>query len=70
MTHIQNQIASFAQNSDVRKALIYCRVSTTKQTIEGSGLQSQELRCRRYAEDKGYSIEAVFPVMRQAVAIT
>ena len=46
---------------DHKKALIYCRVSTTKQTIEGSGLQSQELRCRRYAEDKGYAVEAVFP---------
>jgi len=46
---------------DNKKALIYCRVSTTKQTIEGSGLQSQELRCRRYAEDKGYLVAAVFP---------
>ena len=44
-----------------KKALIYCRVSTTKQTIEGSGLQSQESRCRRYAEEKGYAVAAVFP---------
>ena len=43
------------------KALLYCRVSTTKQTIEGSGLQSQELRCRAYAAEKGYTVEAVFP---------
>ena len=43
------------------KALLYCRVSTTKQTIEGSGLQSQEIRCRQYAQSKGYHIEAVFP---------
>jgi len=46
---------------DNKKALIYCRVSTTKQTIEGSGLQSQESRCRRYAEEKGYAVAAVFP---------
>jgi len=43
------------------KALLYCRVSTTKQTTEGSGLQSQELRCRTYAAEKGYDVEAVFP---------
>ncbi|MEM7668471.1 MAG: recombinase family protein [Pseudomonadota bacterium] len=43
------------------KALLYCRVSTVKQTIEGSGLQSQELRCRAYAAEKGYDVEAVFP---------
>jgi len=47
--------------TDPKKALIYCRVSTTKQTIEGSGLQSQESRCRRYAEEKGYAVAAVFP---------
>lgn len=43
------------------KALIYCRVSGKKQTTEGSGLDSQEYRCRQYAEAKGYQIEAVFP---------
>ena len=42
------------------KALIYCRVSDTKQKIEGSGLQSQQHRCREYAEDKGYIVETVF----------
>lgn len=31
-------------------AIIYCRVSSAKQKIEGSGLQSQEHRCRMYAE--------------------
>ena len=44
-----------------QKAIIYCRVSSTKQTTEGTGLQSQELRCRRYADDKGYEIAKVFP---------
>ena len=43
------------------RALIYCRVSSKKQTSEGSGLDSQEYRCRQYAEAKGYSVEAVFP---------
>ncbi|MEL6259292.1 MAG: recombinase family protein, partial [Pseudomonadota bacterium] len=42
-----------------RKAVIYCRVSTKKQ-LNGSGLDSQEHRCRQYAAAKGYQIEAVF----------
>lgn len=42
-------------------AVIYCRVSTTKQTIQGHGLQSQEMRCREYAEARGYEVLAVFP---------
>jgi len=42
-------------------ALIYCRVSSKKQTAEGSGLESQEHRCRQYAEAKGYEVVAVFP---------
>lgn len=42
------------------KALIYCRVSSKKQT-NGGGLHSQEHRCRRYALSKGYEVEAVFP---------
>ena len=42
-------------------ALIYCRVSSPKQKIEGHGLDSQELRCRQYAAQKGYDVEAVFP---------
>ena len=42
-------------------AVIYCRVSSTKQKTEGSGLDSQEHRCRTYAEAQGYHVEAVFP---------
>ena len=42
------------------KALIYCRVSTKKQLL-GSGLSSQEHRCRQYCAVKNYSVEAVFP---------
>lgn len=43
------------------RALIYCRVSSKRQSREGSGLDSQEYRCRQYAEAKGYAVEAVFP---------
>ena len=42
-------------------ALIYCRVSTTKQKTEGAGLESQEHRCRQFADGKGYDVEMVFP---------
>lgn len=49
------------QDGHIRKAVIYCRVSSTKQKLEGSGLESQEQRCRAYADEKGYDVEAVFP---------
>ena len=58
MTHTiapQSDPAFFGQ-----KALIYCRVSSIKQTVDGSGLDSQEHRCRRYAEQHGYVVEKVF----------
>lgn len=42
-------------------ALIYCRVSSAKQRLEGGGLDSQEHRCRQYADSKGYAVEMVFP---------
>ena len=44
-----------------QKAVIYCRVSTKKQNKNGSGLESQEYRCREYAKEKGYDVVAVFP---------
>ncbi len=47
--------------TDKPKALIYCRVSSARQKREGSGLESQEHRCRKYATERGYKIEAVFP---------
>ena len=49
------------ENFEAMKAVIYCRVSSTKQKLEGSGLESQEHRCRQYADLKGYDVEAVFP---------
>lgn len=42
-------------------ALIYCRVSSRKQEEEGSGLDSQEHRCREKARQLGCEIEAIFP---------
>jgi DNA invertase Pin-like site-specific DNA recombinase len=41
-------------------AIIYCRVSDTKQTTRGDGLNSQETRCREFAKYKGYEVVAVF----------
>ncbi len=47
--------------SPSRRAVIYCRVSDKKQEKEGSGLTSQEYRCRQYAKGKGYIVDRVFP---------
>ncbi|WP_127598253.1 recombinase family protein [Nitratireductor alexandrii] len=44
-----------------QRAVIYCRVSSTKQAKQGHGLDSQELRCRQHADSMGYHVEAVFP---------
>ncbi len=43
-----------------KKALIYCRVSSERQVNEGHGLDSQESRCRQYAENKGYAVTEIF----------
>ena len=48
------------ERQEVEKALIYCRVSSERQKKEGNGLNSQEKRCRMYAEEKGYKVEQVF----------
>jgi len=44
----------------IRKAVIYCRVSSTAQTKRGDGLGSQETRCREYARVRGYDVVQVF----------
>ena len=44
-----------------QRAIIYCRVSSTRQKEEGHGLESQEHRCRQYAELHNYEVAAVFP---------
>jgi len=43
-----------------QQAVIYCRVSSSKQVTEGHGLASQETRCREYAKHKGYDVIDVF----------
>ncbi len=42
-------------------ALISCRVSDKKQKTQGHGLESQEHRCRQFADARGYDVEMVFP---------
>ena len=44
----------------MQKAVIYCRVSSIKQSTEGHGLDSQEHRCREYAKQKDYEVVKVF----------
>jgi DNA invertase Pin-like site-specific DNA recombinase len=41
------------------KAIIYCRVASTTEAATDLLLLSQEMRCRAYAADKGYPIEAI-----------
>lgn len=53
---IQNQITQ----SSITKAVLYCRVSSTKQLDEGDGLSSQQHRCEEYARRQGYSVIKVF----------
>ncbi len=42
------------------KCVIYCRVSSIKQTMDGAGLSSQERSCRDYAQQCGMMVEDVF----------
>lgn len=46
--------------NNVKKALIYCRVSSDRQVKEGHGLDSQELICRQYALSNGYELMKIF----------
>jgi site-specific DNA recombinase len=41
-------------------AAIYCRVSTTAQSEEGTSLVSQEAACRAHAEALGYAVGPIF----------
>jgi site-specific DNA recombinase len=56
--------AKYAANKNepgaLARAVIYARVSSAKQVSEGSGLSSQETRCREYAKFKGYDVSEVF----------
>ncbi|MEP2987846.1 MAG: recombinase family protein [Parasphingorhabdus sp.] len=48
-----------SENMD-KKAVIYARVSSVKQTTRGSGLESQETRCREFAGYRGYEVVKSF----------
>ncbi len=48
------------KNSGFKLAIIYARVSSKKQVTEGSGLDSQDSRCRLYAQARGYDVVATF----------
>ena len=41
----------------VPKAVIYCRVSSSKQVADGNGLRSQEMTCRQWCEQQNPPIE-------------
>ena len=43
-----------------KPAVIYCRVSSKKQTKAGDGLRSQETRCRQFARYHGLDVVDVF----------
>jgi len=47
-------------NTPFKPAVIYAPVSSKKQVKEGSGLDSQDSRCRLYAQANGYSVVATF----------
>ena len=51
---IPQTIDQLKQAGKTIHALVYCRVSSEKQKSEGHGLESQEARCRSYANSNGY----------------
>jgi site-specific DNA recombinase len=46
--------------SPTMKAVIYCRISSSKQLTEGDGLESQRARCEEFARRRGYEVVSVF----------
>lgn len=44
----------------INKWVIYCRVSTLNQVVEGSGLETQESICRQWAARNNLHVERVF----------
>jgi DNA invertase Pin-like site-specific DNA recombinase len=53
-----------------QKAVIYCRVSSAKQTTRGDGLSSQETRCREFARYRGLEVVKVFKDDASGSAVT
>lgn len=48
------------QSEKNKLAVLYCRVSTNRQAIRGSSLESQEKICSLYARQSGYEIAKIF----------
>jgi len=46
--------------SSIKKAVIYCRVSTKEQVEEGNSLATQERNCKDYALKNGYDVIATY----------
>ena len=46
--------------NEQKAAVIYCRVSSIKQSTAGDGIRSQETRCREFARMKGYHVVETF----------
>jgi len=49
-----------SESHTITKAVIYARVSSAKQKIEGDGLNSQIKRCSEFAKRKGYDVVRTF----------
>ncbi|NJS14846.1 MAG: recombinase family protein, partial [Sphingopyxis sp.] len=48
------------EKMETMKAVIYCRVSSLKQSVDGDGLESQRARCEEFARRRGYEVVSVF----------
>ena len=50
-------LPSNGSSGKLRRAAIYVRVSTTIQEDQGTSLETQEERCRRYVTEHGYTLD-------------
>lgn len=46
----------------MKRAAIYTRVSTQNQEQEGTSLESQEVACRKYAQEYGYQVDDYYVI--------
>lgn len=49
-----------SQNPGKKRVVIYIRVSTQEQVVEGHSIEAQEVRAREYAERMGYEVVEVY----------
>lgn len=54
------QRPSPAQQQATKRAILYLRVSSTKQADQGESLEDQEAACRRFAQRRKLTVDAVF----------